>query len=387
MNRNLKKIVAIVLTVSAFSTVIPATNLNFMTTKAYAATGDLTSIKLKTSSGGSTIKTYDDNDYKSKNEVDDDDFVSGDTYYAKTNSKKVKISTDGVDSSRIRVFKGTSSSSKGVKTSSSIELSSGSNTMLTIRTYSEDPGSSVKYSDTSKKVSEYKIKVKCSSSSSDDDDDNDDVYLKSILLSDGTLNFSKSTSTYNVNVPESVSEIKITAKPDCDSDEYDDYTVKIDGSTVDEDDKFKKTVSLNKGKNEIEIKVEDDDENKRTYTLNITRANSSTNTNTNNNTNTNTGNTNSNNNTSIPATTIKSNQWVLVNGRWQYNDSWGRALKSQWYFDRNYGKWYYLGMDGNMQTGWILDGGKYYYLYSDGSMAYNTTIGGYRVGSDGAWVR
>ncbi|MVX63292.1 cell wall-binding protein [Clostridium chromiireducens] len=380
MKKNVKKIIAIALTISAFSAVVPVTSLDLMTTKAYASTGDLTSVKLKTSSGSNTIKTYSDDDYKSKHEIDDNDFVSGDTYYAKTSSKKVKISADGVNSSLIRVFKGTSSSSKGIKISSSIDLSSNSTT-LTIRTYSEDPGSNIKYSDTSKKVSEYKIKVKCtSSSSSDDDDDNDNVYLKSISLSDGTLNFSKSTTTYNVNVSDSVKEIKITAKPDCDSDEYDDYDVKIDGTTVDEDDKFKKSVSLNKGKNEIKITVEDNEDNKKTYTLNITRANSSTN---NTNTNANSGNTN----TPMPTITVKTNQWVLLNGRWQYNDSIGIPLKSQWFFDRNLSKWYHLGSDGNMQTGWILDGGKYYYLYPDGSMAANTKIGSYSVGSNGAWIK
>jgi hypothetical protein len=31
--------------------------------------------------------------------------------------------------------------------------------------------------------------------------------------------------------------------------------------------------------------------------------------------------------------------------------------------------------------------GRYYYLYSNGSMAYNTTIGGYKLGLNGAWIR
>lgn len=31
--------------------------------------------------------------------------------------------------------------------------------------------------------------------------------------------------------------------------------------------------------------------------------------------------------------------------------------------------------------------GKYYYLNSDGSMAYNTKIGVYRLGADGAWIK
>lgn len=392
MNKNLKKIVAIALTVSAFNAIAPVGNLNFITTQAEAATGDLTSIKLKTSDG-STIKTYSDDDYKSKNEVDDDEMDDKGTYYAKTSSDKIKISTSGVTSSHVRIFKGKSSSTKGVKTSSTIELSSGSTTTLTVRTYDEDPGT-VKYSDDSFK-SEYIIKVKCTASSSDTtEEENGDVYLKSITLSDGTLSFSKSTSVYNVNVAESVSEVKITAKPDCDSDEYDDYEVTIDGTTVDEDDKFRKTVSLNKGKNEIKITVEDDNEEKRTYTVNITRGQTTTNN----------GN-NSNNNSS---TTAKVSQWVQANGKWQYNDAIGNPVKNSWFYDRNYsknyylqadgtmatgwlnynGKWYYLGSDGGMKTGWQLVSGSWYYLSPQtGIMAYSTTIDGYKLGSNGAWIR
>lgn len=391
MNKNLKKIVAIALTISAFSAIAPAGNLNIIATKAEAATGDLTSIKLKTSSG-STIKTYSDDDYKSKNEIDDDEMEDDGIYYAKTSSDKIKISTSGVSSSRVRIFKGKSSSTKGVKTSSTIELSSGSTTTLTIRTYADDPGT-VKYSDDSF-TSEYIIKVKCTASSSETEEENGDVYLKSLTLSDGTLNFSKSTSTYNVNVSESVSEVKITAKPDCDSDEYDEYEVTINGTTVDEDDKFRKTVSLNKGKNEIKITVEDDNEEKRTYTVNITRGQTTTN--------------NDNNSNNNGSTTAKVSHWVLTNGKWQYNDATGNTIKNSWFYDRNYGKNYYLQADGSMATGWLNDNGKWYYLGSDGAMktgwqlvngtwyylypqtgtmAYNTKIDGYKLGSNGAWIR
>ena len=398
MNKNIKKLIACALTISALSAFMPTMNFDLMTTKAYAASNELTSLKLKTS-GGSTIKTYSDDDYKSKNEVDDDEIKTSDTYYAKTSSSKIKISTSGAD--YVRVFKGTSNSNKGVKTSSSISLSSGTNT-ITVRVYSEDPGT-VKYSDTSKKVSEYKIKVKYTGSSSDNDEENGEVYLKSLTLSDGNLNFSKKTSSYNINVAESVKEIKITAKPDCDSDEYDDYEVRIDGTEVDEDDNFRKTVSLNKGKNEIKVTVEDDDSNKRTYTLNITRSGTTST----NNSNTTTNNNNNSSNSGSPTTTIKANQWVQTNGKWQYNDSTGNPIKNSWFADRNYGKtyylqadgtmatgwlnnngkWYYLGADGAMKTGWIIDGGKYYYLYADGTMAYNTTINGYKLSSSGAWVK
>ena len=411
MNGNLKKIIAIALTISAFNAVMPATNFNLITTRAYASSNELTSLKLETS-GGSTIKTYSDDDYKSKNEVDDNDIKAANTYYAKTFSSKIKINTSGA--SYVRVFKGTSSSNKGVKTGSSISLSSGTNNII-VRVYSEDPGT-VKYSDTSKKVSEYTIKVKCTKDS-DNDNSDDDVYLKSVSLSDGDISFLKKTYDYNINVAESVDEVKITAKPDCDSDSYDDYEVTIDGSTVDEDDDFKKTVSLNKGKNEIELKVKDNNDNKRTYTLNITRASaSSTSASTVASTTTipNTA-------TTVVTTTAKTSQWVQTNGIWQYNDSTGNPVKNMWvqnYYVQadgsmatgwlsNNGGWYYLGSDGAkktgwqsangnwyyldsqgvMQTGWIKDkSGKYYYLNSNGSMASNTTIGVYKLGSDGAWI-
>lgn len=50
------------------------------------------------------------------------------------------------------------------------------------------------------------------------------------------------------------------------------------------------------------------------------------------------------------------------------------------------GKWYYFGEDGYMKTGWLQDiNEKWYYLNSDGSMAHDTTIEGYKIGSDGVW--
>lgn len=50
-------------------------------------------------------------------------------------------------------------------------------------------------------------------------------------------------------------------------------------------------------------------------------------------------------------------------------------------------KWYYFGQDGYMRTGWIKDGGKWYYLNEDGSMAYDVTINGYKLGSNGDWIQ
>lgn len=36
---------------------------------------------------------------------------------------------------------------------------------------------------------------------------------------------------------------------------------------------------------------------------------------------------------------------------------------------------------------WILTGGKWYYVGVDGAMLTNTTVSGYKVGADGAWIQ
>jgi subtilisin family serine protease len=75
--------------------------------------------------------------------------------------------------------------------------------------------------------------------------------------------------------------------------------------------------------------------------------------------------------------------WLFWNGSWYYLDHDGKML-SGWIYV--YGNWYFLGQSGDMKTGWIEWADKWYYLYSDGSMAKNTTIHGYKLGSDGAWI-
>ncbi|MDU4803109.1 MAG: N-acetylmuramoyl-L-alanine amidase family protein, partial [Clostridium butyricum] len=51
------------------------------------------------------------------------------------------------------------------------------------------------------------------------------------------------------------------------------------------------------------------------------------------------------------------------------------------------GTWYYCNGSGAMQTGWLLDGSTWYYLNANGSMAANTTVDGYVLGANGAWVK
>lgn len=84
-------------------------------------------------------------------------------------------------------------------------------------------------------------------------------------------------------------------------------------------------------------------------------------------------------------TGIMKTGWLSDGGSWYYLNANG-DMKTGWLKDTN-GKWYYMQGNGSMKTGWLSDGGKWYYLNSDGSMAYNTTIGSYRLGSDGAWIK
>ncbi|RFB17470.1 hypothetical protein DZB84_10435 [Bacillus sp. HNG] len=76
--------------------------------------------------------------------------------------------------------------------------------------------------------------------------------------------------------------------------------------------------------------------------------------------------------------------WASVDGSWYYLRSNGQMITG-WLLDK--GKWYYMSNSGAMKTGWILDRGTWYYLYNDGSMAANTIIDGYKVDSNGAWIK
>ena len=77
-------------------------------------------------------------------------------------------------------------------------------------------------------------------------------------------------------------------------------------------------------------------------------------------------------------------------GAWKQNSNGGQDDNNnvQVGWQKINGSWFYLDNNGQKRTGWIKDtDGKYYYLNSDGSMAHDTTIGSYKVGSDGAWIQ
>jgi lactocepin len=78
------------------------------------------------------------------------------------------------------------------------------------------------------------------------------------------------------------------------------------------------------------------------------------------------------------------NQWVLYQNKWYYLGGDG-TMQSGWISPN--GKWYYLNGNGQMVTGWKQLGRKWYFFYTNGQLAVNTTINGYKLGSDGAWIK
>ena len=88
------------------------------------------------------------------------------------------------------------------------------------------------------------------------------------------------------------------------------------------------------------------------------------------------------------------NEWKFVNNSWYFFDSQGYMFTGWLNIS---GSWYFLNTDegsnnGKMVTGWREVSGKWYYLStatdgSGGKMLLNTTIDGYRLGADGAWVK
>jgi glucan-binding YG repeat protein/methionine-rich copper-binding protein CopC len=75
--------------------------------------------------------------------------------------------------------------------------------------------------------------------------------------------------------------------------------------------------------------------------------------------------------------------WVYTDGKWYFLSSNG-AMKVGWLFSNQ--KWYYLKTDGSMITEWKKINNKWYYFYQNGRMASDTTVQGYKLGKDGAWI-
>ncbi|MBN1043366.1 N-acetylmuramoyl-L-alanine amidase family protein [Clostridium botulinum] len=76
--------------------------------------------------------------------------------------------------------------------------------------------------------------------------------------------------------------------------------------------------------------------------------------------------------------------WQTVGGTWYYLAGNG-AMQTGW--QNINGAWYFLQGSGAMQTGWINDNGTWYFADGSGKMLANTTVNGYVLGANGAWVK
>lgn len=106
--------------------------------------------------------------------------------------------------------------------------------------------------------------------------------------------------------------------------------------------------------------------------------------------------------------TAKQSEWFKENGKWYWlNSNCGAAtgwakVDGEWYFfkgnnamktgwEKVDGNWYYMASSGKMVTGWCEVNGKWYYFSkasnSLGQMLYSTTVDGYKLGADGAWIK
>ena len=382
---NFKRIAALTVAFSCATSLVPTT-LNITNTSVYAAsTGDyLSDISLKTSKG-KDITIYTKSSCSSKyklSKLDSDDKVPL-TLYAKVSSTVTKVNFQNIDlkdsSLDYEIYKG----STKIDLDEDVKITS--STSFKIKVLSD-----------SEVVETYTLKITKESDDTeeDNDDNNDDIYLDRLELTtfdnkDIDLTFKKTTSSYDISVANTVTSIKICAEP-----EYDDYTVRINGTKVDEDDDWTKKVSLNEGKNEIPVRIKDDDGNERTYTLNVTRA-SKTQSSTNTNTNTSSGTTNNTTSTVTPSPSTTTPTFSTSQTGWV-------AQGSNWYFVRPDGtcatgwvqspyslKWYYMDTTtGVMKTGWVqVPNKKWYYFDESGAMLSNTWIDGYKLGADGAWIQ
>ncbi|WP_297424189.1 cadherin-like beta sandwich domain-containing protein [Clostridium sp.] len=174
----------------------------------------------------------------------------------------------------------------------------------------------------------------------------DAVYLDDIRINDSSIGFDESSNFYNVELDDNTDIVELETYP-VDGD----YSITVNGNLLSDTDLIKLKFN-GVGKYTLNIGVTDNDTGRAgTYTINIYLGIPVT----------------PNVSDSIK-TVLKPNQWVIVNGRWRYNDILGNNLKDTWFYDDNYKSYFHFNSRGNMQTGWIDDGGNWYYLKPNGEM-------------------
>ncbi|BCZ45066.1 hypothetical protein psyc5s11_11330 [Clostridium gelidum] len=274
MHKKIKNIIAVTLIIGAFSCILPANSFIPGSIEAYASTyesaseGELSSLTI-TRSTGSEIELLDS--YYG-NEVS---LSSKKDYYVElTGTDGFEISADVKGSGYVvKQFTSADKKEKGEDIGEYVKINSSSENIY-LRTYESEDAYKEAYDDDDVTDCEktYVIHVKKPAVNSEEEEDTDHAYLKSMYLSDGDIDFLKSKYSYDVNVDENVEEIIIRATPEDGND-----LVEINGQSVEEDNNYEKTVSLDKGKNIIEVYVENNDD-KETYTLNVYRGKPSTST-------------------------------------------------------------------------------------------------------------
>lgn len=198
------------------------------------------------------------------------------------------------------------------------------------------------------------------------------VYLQDININGKTIGFNKSNISYDLELDENSSQVELEAVP-----EEGNYCITVNDVELSEKNSIKlkfKTI----GNYIVKVGIKDKDtERVGNYTLNIYLG--------------------------IPVSpnvsksinnVLKPSQWVLIYGRWRYNDALGQSLKDTWFYDSKYQGYFHFNSRGNMQTGWIEDDGKSYYLNSSGKMQTGWIFddGNWHfLGSDGAmkigWIK
>ncbi|MGN0144878.1 MAG: cadherin-like beta sandwich domain-containing protein, partial [Clostridium sp.] len=192
------------------------------------------------------------------------------------------------------------------------------------------------------------------------------VYLKDMTIDDNNVGFNKLIKSYNLEIDDNkkLAELQLSKFNDND-------VIYVNNNILSDSDSLK--LKFNGiGKYTVIVDVIDSEtKRKGTYTLNIYY-----------------GIPVSPNLSDSMNSVLKPNQWVIVNGRWQLNDSLGKPIKNQWFYDDNYKAYfyfngrgnmktgwitldsgiYYLGNDGRMRTGWVKDDGKWYYMGDNGAM-------------------
>lgn len=425
MNKNIKRMIALTLAVGTVSVAAPTTNYNLLTTKAYASNyyaHGVDSLTLANGSGNS-LNLYTSTNYSTQA---NGSLGVGNIYYTTTTTASVKItSVSGPDYDKVRIFRGNETDyNDDYKIGDYISLTDDTTT-LEVRVYDKNYNDNKHYS--SSYYNRYLIKVKYTGDDrylnhhshhhSHNSYDNDDDYLDSLYLynknkdkiqlyedskysdklDNDDLDHDNEGDTYYAKTSSDVVSIKTSG--------VDDDYIRVFKSTNDSakaietgddisvTDNKTLTVRIYDEEPDNDIEYEDDDDVIGEYKIKLEY----------------TGNNELTPPTGTVVSTVKPSQWVQVNGYWQYNDALGNPLKSQWYYDRNYRNWYYLGWDGMMSVNcwllyggnwyyvggsgamltnsWILTGGKYYYVGSYGAMVTNTIISGYKIGADGAWIR